>query len=92
MALIVMAFSASFAFAGTPVNVTNKTTPVLSSMVSMQINETMHMKVNNPKDFEGANIKELKKGDDVEVKKIGADKFEVRHLPTGKTSVMTRSK
>ena len=66
--------------------------PVAAQMQSMKINEVMRMKVEKAQDFSATGIKGMKAGDEVELKKISADKVEVKHLPSGKTGVMPQPK
>jgi hypothetical protein len=85
--MLVVLFSVP-AFAAAP-----QTVPVVAGqMQTMKINEVMRMKVTKASDFSAAGIKGLKAGDEVEVKKISADKVEVKHLPSGQTGVMPQPK
>jgi len=61
---------------------------VVANIQSMKINEVIIMKVTNAKDFAATGIEGLGVGEDVEVRKIAADKLEVKRLSTGQVGVM----
>jgi len=85
---LALALSCSSAFAAGPITAPRTVPMVVANIKAMQINDIIRLKVENAKDFEAAGIKGLGVGDDVEVRKIGADKLEVKRLSTGQVGVM----
>ncbi len=76
------------AFAASPAFAPRAASMVAGNIQALKINDVLQMKVKNIKDFEEAKIEGLGVGDDVELRKIAADKLEVKRLATGQVGVM----
>jgi len=86
--LIALSLFCAPALAAGPVTAPHTVPMVVANIQAMKINEVIQMKVQNAKDFAATGIEGLGAGDDIEVRKIAADKLEVKRLSTGQVGVM----
>lgn len=89
-ALIALLATPLLAAAPSTVAVTQQVAGVsaMERMKAMKVSDVMRMKIQNPADFAATGIKDIKAGDEVEVKRQQDGSFLVKHMATDKTGMM----